>query len=110
MKKYKDEIIIVLLVFIFAMNIITIWKVINPVLCPGKVITTTVLQKQRDSLNVIDDSLHFNIITQENKYETIHNRIIGQSVDSDCLYFANYLSAKGQRLLDSNNCQATKTK
>lgn len=60
------------------------------------------LQLSRDSLQEIIDTSKVQIINIENRYETIRDHIIHQSVDSDCIVFAKYISShKG--LLSSSN-------
>ena len=46
----------------------------------------------RDSLKAVIDTNKVQIINVEKRYETIRDRIINQSVDSDCVTFSNYIS------------------
>ena len=65
------------------------------------------LQNKRDSLILIVDTNKVKIIEVEKRYETIRDRIITQSVDSDCITFSNYLS-NYQRLSGNNNSTTVK--
>ena len=65
------------------------------------------LKNHRDSLQSIVDTSKVKVIELEKRYETIRDRIITQSVDSDCITFANYIS-NYQRLPSSNNSTAVK--
>lgn len=65
------------------------------------------LKNHRDSLQSVVDTNKVKVIEIEKRYETIRNRIITQSVDSDCITFANYLS-NYQRLSSGNNSTTTK--
>ena len=65
------------------------------------------LKISRDSLQAIVDTSKVQIINIEKRYETIHDRIITQSVDSDCILFARYIS-NNQGLLSNNNSTAIK--
>jgi len=61
----------------------------------------------RDSLRTVIDTNKVQIIEIEKRYETIRDRIINQSVDSDCITFSNYLSSY-QRLSSLNNASTAK--
>ena len=50
------------------------------------------LKNYRDSLQAVVDTNKVKIIEVEKRYETIRDRIINQSVDSDCVTFSNYIS------------------
>lgn len=64
----------------------------------------------RDSLIIVVDTTKIKIVTLEKKYETIRDSIISQSVDSDCITFAGYISKYNNRLSDSNNSKSTQDK
>ena len=50
------------------------------------------LKDYRDSLQAVVDTNKVKIVEVEKRYETIRDRIITQSVDSDCIMFSKYLS------------------
>lgn len=60
------------------------------------------LENYRDSLKIVIDTNKVKIIEVEKQYETIRDRIITQSVDSDCITFSNYVS-NYQGLISNNN-------
>jgi len=61
------------------------------------------ISKIRDSLIIVTDTNRVKIITLEKRYETIRDSIISQSVDSDCVTFAKYISKYNSRLSNSDN-------
>lgn len=61
-----------------------------------------------DSVQEVIDTNKVKVIEVERKYETIRNHIIIQSMDSDCITFANYISNYKRRLSDSTNSRAIK--
>ena len=65
------------------------------------------LKISRDSLQAIVDTSKVQIKKKKKRYETIHDRIITQSIDSDCILFARYIS-NNQGLLSNNNSTAIK--
>ena len=50
------------------------------------------LKEERDSLKQSIDSSEAQVVLIEKWYEKEYNTIITQPVDSDCLFFSNYLS------------------
>lgn len=50
------------------------------------------LENYRTDLQSIVDTTKVKIVEVEKRYETVRDRIITQSVDSDCITFSNYLS------------------
>lgn len=50
------------------------------------------LEFSREKLRTVVDTNKVKIIEIEKKYETVRNHIITQSIDSDCVFFSNYLS------------------
>lgn len=65
------------------------------------------LKDYRDSLRSVIDTNKVKIVEVEKRYETIRDRIITQSVDSDCTTFSNYLS-NYQGLSSNNHFSAAK--
>ena len=57
----------------------------------------------RDSLIIRVDSNKVKIIELEKVYEKTRDSIVTQSVDSDCLYFSEYVSNYWSRLSSNNN-------
>lgn len=66
------------------------------------------LTHYKDSLKIVVDTNKVKIIEVEKKYETIRDRIITQSVDSDCITFSNYIS-NYQGLISNNNSSTTES-
>lgn len=65
------------------------------------------LKDYRDSLKIVIDTNKVKIIEVEKRYETIRDRIITQSVDSDCITFSNYIS-NYQGFISNNNSSTIK--
>lgn len=66
------------------------------------------IKEYRDSLQIVVDTSKVKIIEIEKRYETVRDRIISQSVDSDCITFANYIS-NYSGLSDNNNSSTTES-
>ena len=64
------------------------------------------INRANDSIKVIIDTTEIEIQHTYEKYIEIRDRITYQSVDSDCMFFSNYLSQDSQRFIDTINFQA----
>ena len=92
-------------IILLVLCIILVYKYI-----PTRTIKTEVKQEKhiRDSLNIVNDTIQYKIITLEKHYETIRNTITTQSINSDCVYFSDYLSKDSKRFSDTINIDTTK--
>lgn len=65
------------------------------------------IKRANDSIRVIIDTTEVEIQHTYEKYIEIRTRISVQSVDSDCVFFSNYLSKDSQRFIDTINFATT---
>lgn len=61
------------------------------------------IKRANDSIKVIIDTTEIEIQHTYEKYIEIRNRISMQSVDSDCVFFSDYLSKDSRRFIDTIN-------
>jgi arabinogalactan endo-1,4-beta-galactosidase len=61
------------------------------------------IKRANDSIKVIIDTTEVEIEHVYEKYIQVRDRIIIQSVDSDCVFFSNYLSNDSKRFIDTIN-------
>ena len=65
------------------------------------------IKRANDSIRIIIDTTDVEI---EHVYETyiqVREHIVTQSVDSDCVFFSNYLSNNSKRFIDTINFKTT---
>lgn len=67
------------------------------------------IKRANDSIKVIIDTTEVEIEHVYEKYIQVRDRIVIQSVDSDCVFFSNYLSNDSKRFIDTINFRTTKT-
>ena len=61
------------------------------------------IKRANDSIKVIIDTTEIEIEHVYEKYIQVREHIINQSVDSDCVFFSNYLSNDSKRFIDTIN-------
>ena len=61
------------------------------------------IRKVNDSIKVIIDTTEIKIEHVYEKYIQVREHIITQSVDSDCVFFSDYLSSDSKRFIDTIN-------
>jgi hypothetical protein len=61
------------------------------------------IRKANDSIRVIIDTTEIKIEHVYEKYIQVREHIITQSVDSDCVFFSDYLSSDSKRFIDTIN-------
>lgn len=61
------------------------------------------IKRANDSIKVIIDTTEIEIEHVYEKYIQVREHIINQSVDSDCVFFSNYLSEDSKRFIDTIN-------
>ena len=66
------------------------------------------IKRANDSIKVIIDTTEVEIEHVYEKYIQIRDRIVTQSVDSDCVFFSNYLSEDSKRFIDTINFEPVK--
>ena len=59
------------------------------------------IKRANDSIKIIIDTTQIEIEHTYEKYIEIRDRIVYQSVDSDCVFFSNYLSEDSKRYIDT---------
>lgn len=59
------------------------------------------IKRANDSIKVIIDTTEVQIQHTYEKYIEIRDRIVEQPIDSDCIFFSNYLSKDSQRFIDT---------
>lgn len=67
------------------------------------------IKRANDSIKVIIDTTEIEIEHVYEQYIQIHDHIVTQSVDSDCVFFSNYLSKDSERFIDTINFEPVKT-
>ena len=65
------------------------------------------IRRANDSIRIIIDTTDVEIEHVYEKYIQVREHIITQSVDSDCVFFSNYLSNNSKRFIDTINFQTT---
>jgi len=66
------------------------------------------IKRANDSIRIVIDTTQVEIEHVYEKYIQIHDRIVAQSVDSDCVFFSNYLSKDSKRFIDTINFEPIK--
>ena len=66
------------------------------------------IKRANDSIKVIIDTTEVEIEHVYEKYVQIRDNIVTQSVDSDCVFFSNYLSEDSKRFVDTINFEPVK--
>lgn len=61
------------------------------------------IKRANDSIKVIIDTTEIEIEHVYEKYIQVREHIVNQSVDSDCVFFSNYLSNDSKRFIDTIN-------
>ena len=64
------------------------------------------IKRANDSIKIIIDTTEVEIEHVYEKYIQVHNHIVTQSVDSDCVFFSRYLSEDSKRYIDTINFKA----
>lgn len=67
------------------------------------------IRRANDSIKVIIDTTQVEIEHVYEKYIQVREHIINQSVDSDCVFFSDYLSKDSKRFIDTINFEPAKT-
>ena len=67
------------------------------------------IKRANDSIKVIIDTTEVEIEHVYEKYIQVREHIITQSVDSDCVFFSNYLSNDSKRFIDTINFEPAET-
>lgn len=67
------------------------------------------IKRANDSIKVIIDTTKVEIEHVYEKYIQVREHIITQSIDSDCVFFSNYLSNDSKRFIDTINFVPTET-
>lgn len=65
------------------------------------------IRRANDSIRIVIDTTEIEIEHVYEKYIQIHDRIVSQSSDSDCVFFSNYLSKDSRRFIDTINFETT---
>jgi len=66
------------------------------------------IRRSNDSIKIIIDTTEVEIEHVYEKYIQVHDRIVTQSVDSDCVFFSRYLSEDSKRYVDTINFEPVK--
>lgn len=66
------------------------------------------IRRSNDSIKIIIDTTEVEIEHVYEKYIQVHDRIVTQSVDSDCVFFSRYLSEDSKRYVDTINFEPIK--
>lgn len=66
------------------------------------------IRRSNDSIKIIIDTTEVEIEHVYEKYIQVHDRIVTQSVDSDCVFFSRYLSEDSKRYIDTINFEPVK--
>lgn len=101
------------------LGVLCYWVVVSTpkIVTPEEILLRKVdsLSAKIDSINRLNDSIKTIIDTTEieiqhtyERYIEIRDRIIEQSVDSDCIFFSDYLSKDSQRFVDTINFEPVK--
>ena len=61
------------------------------------------IKRANDSIKIIIDTTEVEIQHVYEKYIQVYDRIVTQSVDSDCVFFSRYLSEDSKRYIDTIN-------
>ena len=64
------------------------------------------IRRTNDSIKIIIDTAEIKINHVHEEYIQIYDRIVNQSVDSDCVIFSKYLSKDSERYIDTINFKA----
>ena len=64
------------------------------------------IKRANDSIKIIIDTTEIEIEHVYEKYIQIRDHIVTQSVDSDCVFFSNYLSNDSKRFVDTINFES----
>lgn len=67
------------------------------------------IRRANDSIKIIIDTTEIKINHVHEEYIQIYDRIVNQSVDSDCVFFSRYLSKDSERYIDTINFEAVET-
>ena len=67
------------------------------------------IKRANDSIKVIIDTTEVKIEHVYEKYIQVRERIAAQSVDSDCVFFSNYLSKDSERFIDTIDFKTIET-
>ena len=65
------------------------------------------IHRANDSIKIIIDTTEVRIEHVYEKYIQIRDRIVDQSTDADCIFFADYLSEDSKRFIDTINFRPT---
>ena len=65
------------------------------------------IKRANDSIKVIIDTTEVKIEHVYEKYIQVREHIVNQSIDSDCVFFSNYLSNDSKRFIDTINFVTT---
>lgn len=64
------------------------------------------VKRANDSIRIIIDTTEVEIEHVYEKYIQVHDHIVTQSVDSDCVFFSRYLSEDSKRYIDTINFES----
>lgn len=67
------------------------------------------IKRANDSLKVIIDTTEVEIEHVYENYIQVREHIITQSIDSDCVFFSNYLSEDNRRFIDTIDFKTIET-
>ena len=67
------------------------------------------IKRANDSIKVVIDTTEVKIEHVYEKYIQVREHIAAQSVDSDCVFFSNYLSQDSQRFIDTIDFKSAQT-
>ena len=67
------------------------------------------IKRANDSIKIIIDTTEVEIEHVYEKYIQVREHIITQSVDSDCVFFSNYLSNNSKRFIDTIDFKSIET-
>lgn len=67
------------------------------------------IRRANDSIKIIIDTTQVQIEHTYEKYIEVRDRIVYQSVDSDCVFFSNYLSEDSKRYIDTIHFEPVET-
>ena len=65
------------------------------------------IHQANDSIKHIIDTTEVRIEHVYEKYIQVHDRIVTQSVNDDCVFFSDYLSEDSKRYIDTINFRST---
>ena len=65
------------------------------------------IKRANDSIRIIIDTTDVEIEHVYEKYIQVREHIVTQSVDSDCVFFSDYLSSNSRRFIDTINFETT---